>query len=181
MAGILVLVVGPSGVGKDTLIAEARSRLADDPTFVFPRRMVTRQAVPQLEDHDTMSWEDFRGGDFALSWEAHGLGYALSRSIEDDIGAGRTVVVNVSRKVIESAAGRYPWGIVVVTADPAVRAERLAGRGRESADEVAARLAREGAAVPAGMAAVVVVDNSGALEPAVLAFVAALRDFSART
>ena len=75
---------------------------------------------------------------------------------------------------------RYPCGIIVVTADPEVRAARLAGRGRESADEVAARLAREGAEVPAGLAPVLVVDNSGALEPAALAFVAALRDFSAR-
>jgi ribose 1,5-bisphosphokinase len=167
-------------VGKDTLIAEARSALAGDPTFVFPRRMVTRQAVPQLEDHDTMSWEDFRGGDFALSWEAHGLGYALSRSVEGDLSAGRTVVVNVSRKVIEGAAKRYPCGIVVVTADPEVRASRLAGRGRESPSEVAARLARDGAEVPVGVAPVLVVDNSGALEPAALAFVVALRDFSAR-
>jgi phosphonate metabolism protein PhnN/1,5-bisphosphokinase (PRPP-forming) len=178
MAGTLVLVVGPSGAGKDTLIAAARAQLAGDAAFVFPRRLVTRHAVPQLEDHDTMSWEEFASGDFALSWEAHGLGYALPRVIEGDLDEGRTVIANVSRKVIANAAARYACGIVVITATPEVRAARLAGRGRESATDVAARLAREGAEVPAGLAQVIVVDNSGTLEPAVDAFVAAIRVFA---
>ena len=178
MAGLLVLVVGPSGAGKDTLIGAAKSALANDPSYVFPRRMVTRHAMPQLEDHDTMSWEEFAAGTFALSWEAHGLGYALPRSLEADLAAGRVVVANVSRKVLITAAQRYPVAIVVITADPAVRAARLADRGRESPEDVAARLARGGAEVPAGLAPVIVVDNSGALDAAVDAFVAALRGLS---
>jgi ribose 1,5-bisphosphokinase len=178
MAGLLVLVVGPSGAGKDTLIAAAKAVLAGDPNYVFPRRMVTRHAVPQLEDHDTMSREDFASGDFALSWEAHGLGYALPRAIEADLAAGRTVVANVSRKVLATAAQRYPVAILLITADPALRARRLAGRGRETAEDITARLAREGADVPAGLAPVVVVDNSGAVDAAGAAFVAALQGFS---
>jgi ribose 1,5-bisphosphokinase len=179
MAGLLVLVVGPSGAGKDTLIGAAKSALAGDRHLVFPRRLVTREAVPEVEDHDTLSREEFTSGDFALSWEAHGLGYALPRAIEADIVAGQTVVANVSRKVLADAAQRYPVAIVVITADPAVRSERLAGRGRETAEDIAARLAREGPEVPAGIAPVIVVDNSGDLDAAVAAFIAALRGFSA--
>ena len=37
--GRLVLVAGPSGAGKDTLIAHARAACRNDATVVFPRRM----------------------------------------------------------------------------------------------------------------------------------------------
>lgn len=179
MGGLLVLVVGPSGAGKDTLIAAARDALGDDPRFVFPRRMVTRDAVPELEDHDTLSWEAFAAGDFALSWEAHGLGYALPRSIEGDLAEGRVVIANVSRQVLAVAASRFQCAVVIVTADTETRAGRLTGRGRESGAEVAARLSREAPPVPVGGAAVTVIDNSGGLEAAVSAFLGALHRFSA--
>jgi ribose 1,5-bisphosphokinase len=170
----LVLVVGPSGAGKDTLIAAARDRLGDDPRYVFPRRTVTREPVPQLEDHDTLSWEDFATGDFALSWEAHGLGYALPLSIENDLKAGRTVVVNVSRKVIPLAAQKYPdTKVLLITADPATRASRLASRGRESESEIAARLIREVDDPPAGVNTVTI-NNSASLDSALDAFLSAL-------
>lgn len=170
----LVLVVGPSGAGKDTLIAAARDRLADDHRFVFPRRLVTREAVAALEDHDTISWDDFRNGAFALSWEAHGLGYALPLSIDDDLEAGRTVVANVSRRVISPAAKKYPDTVVLfITADPGVRARRLAARGRESDADIAARLAREVDGVPAGIRSVTI-DNSTSLDKALATFLAAL-------
>ena len=40
--GSLVLVVGPSGVGKDTLIGGAKQALENDRRFTFVRRVVTR-------------------------------------------------------------------------------------------------------------------------------------------
>lgn len=57
--GRLVLVVGPSGAGKDTLIDYARSRLEADPDFHFARRVITRP--PSVgEDHESVDVEEFR-------------------------------------------------------------------------------------------------------------------------
>jgi ribose 1,5-bisphosphokinase len=42
--GRLVLVIGPSGAGKDTLIGLAQAACADGNDVVFPQRVVTREA-----------------------------------------------------------------------------------------------------------------------------------------
>lgn len=177
MAGRLVLVVGPSGAGKDTLIAAGKAALGGDPRFVFPRRVVTRPAVAELEDHDSVSPEAFAAartaGAFALDWEAHGLCYGLPARLVDDIAAGRIVVFNGSRAMVGAAQAKFPGTqVVLVEATAEVRAQRLAGRGRESAADVAARLSREVPEVPAGALRV---DNSGPLEDGIARFVAALR------
>lgn len=177
--GALVLVVGPSGAGKDTLMGGARQMLAGDEGFVFARRVITRDAMAELEDHDSIDREGFaearQRGDYALTWEAHGLCYGVPASIDDEIANGRTVIMNGSRRMIADAQARYPRCLVtLVTADPAVRAKRLAGRGRETEEEIAERLAHEGAPVPEDVE-VVRIDNSGALDTAVAALVRAIR------
>jgi ribose 1,5-bisphosphokinase len=162
--GRLIVVVGPSGAGKDTLIAEARARLAGDPAFVFPLRIVTR-ATSAAEDHLTISDGDFAHavarGDFAFWWEAHSLKYAVPAAIDDDIRAGRTVACNVSRGVVSALRLRYARLVVVLVTAPAeVLARRLAGRGRTSDGDLAQRLGR--AAPPqAEFAPDVVIENVG--------------------
>src|SRR3974390_2964025 len=108
--GRLILVVGPSGAGKDTLLGIAKAACTEDGTIVFPRRVVTREASLS-EDNVQLSseafHEGFARGDFAIRWEAHGHSYALPRSVEDDIRAGRTVVVNVSRMVVDALRRTY--------------------------------------------------------------------------
>lgn len=178
MAGGLALVVGPSGAGKDTLIAGAKAALAGDARFVFPRRVVTREAVAALEDHDSLAPEVFAAekarGAYALDWQAHGLCYALPIALEAEMAAGRVVVANVSRHVVRAALDKYGNGhVLLVTARPEIRAARLAGRGRESAEDVAARLRREGPLMPAGLD-VEEIDNSGALAEGIGRFTAAL-------
>lgn len=144
---MLVLVVGPSGAGKDTLMAGARAALADDKRFRFVRRVITRPQDAGGEDHIAIDADGFacalRSGAFALSWDAHGLRYGIPADIADDLAAGRVVVANVSRTVIAEAATRLPVAVLEITASPEVLAVRLAARGRESAADIAARLARQ--------------------------------------
>jgi ribose 1,5-bisphosphokinase len=146
VSGLLVLVVGPSGSGKDTLLAGAARALADDGRFRFARRSVTRPiAQEMLEDAlDVAAFARARdAGRFALHWEAHGLHYGIPADVADDITSGRVVVANVSRAVLAEAASRYAAAVIEVTAPDAVRADRLRARGRETGADIAARLARD--------------------------------------
>ena len=176
--GRLILVVGPSGAGKDSLIEGARQALRDHPQFVFPRRIITRAADPGSEDHFTLSEAEFAAqqaaGAFFLHWDAHGLRYALPGAIADALASGRTVIANVSRAVIDAARAKHPaTTVIVVTAPPAVLAKRLAARGREDAAAVEARLARA-ADQPSGPG-VVTVMNDGPLDAAVERFLQVLK------
>lgn len=142
---MLVLVVGPSGAGKDTLLNAARETLGDDPRFRFVQRVVTRAATPD-EAVETISPAEFdlrrEAGGFALSWRAHGLQYGIPADIMMDLAQGRVVVANASRAVVAEAAERFPTTVIEITASSEILARRLAARGREDAVDVARRLAR---------------------------------------
>ena len=145
--GVFVAVAGPSGAGKDTLINYARERLSSRQQFVFVRRIITRDADAKSEDHDSLDTAQFsaaeRSGAFALVWEAHGLRYALPKSVDADLAAGRVVIANISRQIIDELQYRYAnVALVVVSAHRDVIAQRLAARGRESQEQIAARLGR---------------------------------------
>lgn len=144
MSGHLVLVVGPSGAGKDTLIAASRGLVSPDTLFV--RRLVTR-AGTDFEDNDTISEEAFEAGvnagQFALHWRAHGHAYALPDTVQTALSAGKTVVANVSRGVVAEARRRFSRVTAVsVDAPESIRAARLTGRQRPSDGAISARLAR---------------------------------------
>jgi ribose 1,5-bisphosphokinase len=144
--GRLVLVVGPSGAGKDTLIGLARVACSGDIKFEFTRRVITRAATAH-EANEQLSPEAFRlarsDGKFAVDWEAHGHCYALPRTIDDDIRANHTVIANVSRTVIDAMRRTYAnVKVVLITAPPEILIERLATRGRSSDGRIAHRLIR---------------------------------------
>jgi ribose 1,5-bisphosphokinase len=164
--GRLILVVGPSGAGKDTLLALAKAACAGQRGIVFARRVVTREAS-SAEDNAQLSFENFRlalgRGDFAMHWEAHGHCYALPRAIEDDVRAGRTVVANVSRTVVEAMRRAYAdVTVVAVTAPSEILAGRLAARARSSDGHLADRLRRAVDGVAA--APDITINNVGSVE-----------------
>jgi ribose 1,5-bisphosphokinase len=177
--GAFVAVVGPSGAGKDTLIAHAKTALADESQVEFVRRVITRPSDGATEDHDTLTDGEFlealAKGAFALAWEAHGLRYGLPVSIDRAIENGHVAVANVSRGALPALRRRYAnVATVEITADPEILAARLAGRGRESRSEILARLARTISCDTTGPNAIAL-DNSGSKEIAGDKLVAIIR------
>ncbi|WP_373505801.1 phosphonate metabolism protein/1,5-bisphosphokinase (PRPP-forming) PhnN [Aestuariivirga sp.] len=169
--GHLVLVVGPSGAGKDSVLRGARQELAGDRRFVFPRRFVTRFADVSAEDHFTMTDMEFAiavsEDAFSLWWEAHGNFYGIGKSIEADLKAGCVVAVNCSRAMLDQAAAQYPNVTVAeITASPGVLVSRIVARGRETEAEAIQRVSRSVPVYPAGLQ-IVRIENNGALQDAV--------------
>ncbi|MDI7862887.1 phosphonate metabolism protein/1,5-bisphosphokinase (PRPP-forming) PhnN [Rhizobiaceae bacterium n13] len=176
--GMVVVVVGPSGAGKDTLMAIAAGHFAGREEVHFVRRIITRESDAGGEDHRSVADHEFEAmaadGAFAVSWEAHGLKYGVPAKVREHLARGELVVVNGSRSVLErfhSAFERIK--VVNVTARPEVLAARLEARGRETREDILQRLAR-GALAVRGEFDVVNIDNSGALDDAGRAMVDAL-------
>jgi len=175
MTGRLIAVVGPSGVGKDSVmrgLAETR------PGLHLLRRVITRPPEDPTEDFEAVDEVEFArrmaAGAFVLHWRAHGLSYGVPASLHDDLAAGRDMLVNLSRGVLCQAARAFPAMVVLrLSAPPSVLAARLHGRGREHAGDIAARLARDADAMPAGVP-VVDICNEGPLRDTVSRAVAVL-------
>jgi ribose 1,5-bisphosphokinase len=142
----LIVVVGPSGAGKDSVLAAWRQRLGALPVH-FAQRVVTRPHE-RSEPHEAMSTPEFEravaGGEFATWWQAHGLHYAVRWRELAPLADARWVVVNGSRAHLAALRQQAPkLQAVELTASPELRARRLAARGREDARAVADRLRRD--------------------------------------
>lgn len=169
-AGKVVVIVGPSGAGKDSLIGFAARQLAGRDRFRFVRRVITRPADAGSEDHEAASADDFAAavtaGRFAVHWQANGLAYGIPRAALLTLGQGTIHVVNGSRAALPQFRDQFGTSLVIVlvTASPDILARRLAARGRESEADILARLNRN--AGQADVVADTIIHNDGALEEA---------------
>ena len=176
--GTFIAVVGPSGAGKDTLMNRARRVLANRSDIFFVRRVITRPADGATENHIPCTRHDFERklneGAFAFHWDAHGLKYGLPAEIDERIRAGECAVCNGSRAALAGLSRHYAnFRVIEITVSADVLARRLADRGRESRQEIRARLERS-AVLNARWPDATVIDNGGDLETAANALIAAI-------
>jgi ribose 1,5-bisphosphokinase len=176
VSGRLIAVVGPSGAGKDAVMDGLVAVCAG---LHRAQRVITRPAGAG-ESFDPVSGAVFEArraaGAFALHWRAHGHRYGIPVSELAPIEAGDDVIVNLSRTVLSEAARIAPaLAVLVVTASPDIRAARIAGRGRERAEDIAGRIERAVTLPPLpDTVEVIDVANNGALADAISTARAAL-------
>lgn len=175
MTGRFIAVVGPSGVGKDSVMAALATH---DPRFVLARRVITRPTNAGGEAFDGVTETEFATrvstGDFALHWSAHGLQYGIPASVDMPLAQGQDVLANLSRAMLAVAAARFArLSVIQLSADKTVLAKRLTARGRETPHQIAQRLGRVSTPLPTDID-VHEVDNNGPLTQTVQTIMACL-------
>lgn len=143
----LIVIVGPSGCGKDSLISYARHKLAAESGIVFCHRYITRAANAGSENHIHLTEDEFtarqKAGLFAMHWQSHGHHYGIGIEINQWLAKGVSVVVNGSRSHIADIQENYPeLKVVWVDVIEATLRQRLIARGREPLDAIEQRLQR---------------------------------------
>lgn len=171
--GRLFTIVGPSGVGKDTILDAA---LAQSPQIRKIKRVITRSETAGGEVINGVTRQEFERqraeNRFAVTWHAHGLAYGIPHIVDDLLAANMDVVFNGSRKAMADIVARFPNVIVLsITADEQTLRERLIARGRETTEQIKSRLARAQTPLPDGLR-VIEIDNSGDLAKPVQKLVA---------
>ncbi|GIT90659.1 ribose 1,5-bisphosphate phosphokinase PhnN [Jannaschia pagri] len=172
----VIAVVGPSGVGKDSVMAGVARALPD---LHLVRRVITRASGLGGEAYDAVPTDTFlaraNDGAFAVHWAAHGLHYGIPRSVHDHLTAGTDCLINFSRRALGQGARTFPRFMVLnITASPETLAQRLSARGRETASDIAKRLAQANTPLPLGLD-VVHLSNDGPLDETVARAVALLQ------
>ncbi|MFW9865643.1 MAG: hypothetical protein ACFFEN_06040 [Candidatus Thorarchaeota archaeon] len=169
--GVLFLIVGNSGSGKDSIISELVKKYPSNlPPIHAPKRFITRPPS-KFEDNISITNIKFKEieklGKFTLKWHIYELDYGISTDIENWLKKGHPVIINVSRTVIRKARKKYNNIKVIFIEVPfEITYQRIKNRKRESDKLLKERIerARKNQKFPE---ADFTVDNSGKLDDAV--------------
>jgi ribose 1,5-bisphosphokinase len=171
MTGRLIYAVGPSGAGKDSLLAWLKAHLSgqDREAYSFAKRTITRSLTEDAEQHESLSIAAFeqlgQAGAFALQWRANGLSYGIRHSQLQPMRRGVSVILNGSRAHAPVARSMFPNLLLLhITASPQILRQRLLGRGRESLELIEARLQRTAALSLSSEGSFIEICNDGLLD-----------------
>ena len=156
----LVIISGPSGVGKDTIIDALRAR-PRDPDYHYVVTCTTRDPRPGEvpgASYQFLSIQEFRvlrdAGELLECAEVHGNWYGTPRrEVVRALAEGHDVILKIDVQGARVVKERVPDALLVFIVPPSLEAlfQRLRSRATESADELEIRqrnaaieLARQG-------------------------------------
>jgi ribose 1,5-bisphosphokinase len=169
--GVLILVVGNSGSGKDSIISGAVNGYPKELKEIkLTKRYITRPPS-EFENNYSISFDEFKlkeeQGEFALKWKIYGLNYGVPVEIDKWLEKGHPVLVNVSRMIIGEAREIYEnIKVIFIEVPLEITIKRIKNRGRESGQLLKQRIERASAnqTMPG---ADFIVDNSKELDKAI--------------
>ncbi|MFH1475466.1 MAG: guanylate kinase [Chloroflexota bacterium] len=145
---LLVVVSGPSGVGKDTIIEALRARSAD-PEYHYVVTCTTRSPRPgEVEgvSYHFLPRERFaalRDAGAFLEWaEVHGNWYATPRAdVRRALAGGREVILKIDVQGAATVKSLVPDALLVFVVPPSLEAlfRRLRARATETAEQLELR------------------------------------------
>jgi ribose 1,5-bisphosphokinase len=143
--GQLIVVVGPSGSGKDTLLKKVIKKI---PNSILVKRYITRKKDIKNEDHYSISIKNFEDKilkkHFFVYWKAHGFSYGIPLKEIKKIEEGKTVIFNGSRKVLFKVKKKVNnVKIINIIAPSTIIKKRLVNRAREDKKSINKRIKRK--------------------------------------
>lgn len=149
----LVLIVGPSGSGKDTLLRSARAALGHRQDIQFARRYITRPPDSNEDNYyvDPQGFNHLSNtGYFLSTWRAHNNCYGIPIHILTDSNRLSTIICSISRSaIVDFEKYHENTTTILITAPEQILHARLQGRGRETDKDIQQRLVRASATVHA--------------------------------
>ena len=145
---MLVIISGPSGVGKDTII-EALKRRSHDPDYHYVVTCTTRAMRPgevDEVDYHFLDRETFTAqraaGEFLEANEVHGNWYGTPRrQVREALGEGRDVILKIDVQGAQVVKEKVPGALLIFLIPPSLEDlfQRLRSRATETADELELR------------------------------------------
>ncbi len=150
--GLLIVVSGPAGSGKGTVLKRVFESKKHGKQFAFSVSATTRAPRPGEVDgvnYHYLTREDFEAriarGELLEYTEYCGNYYGtLKSATEAVLQSGRNLVLEIEVEGAMNVKRQYPDAVAIMLLPPsfAVQEERLRGRGTETEEKIRARLAR---------------------------------------
>ncbi len=148
MKNKLLVISGPSGVGKGTLVKALKARRADVVESISCTTREPREGETHGKEYFFLSKEEFLGriaeNDFLEYDEHFGNYYGTPKSFVKEMLKEKSVILEIDVVGALNAKKAIPESILIMIAPPSVEElkRRLVGRGTETDEDIKNRLSR---------------------------------------